>query len=283
MRQFSHPRMTPWVVRLIIANAVVLLLMETVLTSDALLSAVALAPDQVLRRPWTLVTYMFVHGDLVHLLFNSLVLYMFGAPVEQRMGGSRFLAFYLYCGVGAALFAVLLQAVFPMSRLVVGASGAILGVTVAFALLWPDAELLVFPIPVPLRARTLAIALVSLDALMAVYTISSGSTGIAYDVHLGGALFSWMFFRAQSYTQARPPTSRRPVQRPVAVPHEGQAHAADRPSAPPRPRRRVDADPVVAEMDRVLDKISAHGIASLTPAERKFLDEVAEKKKREGH
>lgn len=282
MRQFSHPRMTPWVFRLIITNAVVLLLMETVLTSNAFMATVALAPDDVLRRPWTLVTYMFVHGDLVHLLFNSLVLYMFGAPVEQRMGGSRFLAFYLYCGVGAAIFAVLLQAVFPMSRLVIGASGAALGVTVAFAMLWPEAELLLFPIPIPLKARTLAIALVSLDALMAVISLSRGSAGIAYDVHLGGALFAWMFFRAQSYAQLRPPNSRRPAQRPVPVPHEGEAHA-ERPVLPPRPRRRVDADPVAAEMDRVLDKISAHGMGSLTPAERKFLDEVAERKKREGH
>ncbi len=282
MRQFSHPRMTPWVFRLIITNAVVLLLMETVLTSNAFMATVALAPDDVLRRPWTLVTYMFVHGDLVHLLFNSLVLYMFGAPVEERMGASRFLGFYLYCGVGAAIFAVLLQAVFPMSRLVIGASGAVLGVTVAFAMLWPEAELLLFPIPIPLKARTLAIALVSLDALMAVISLSRGSAGIAYDVHLGGALFAWMFFRAQSYTHLRPPSTRRRAQRPVPVPHEGEAHA-ERPVLPPRPRRRVDADPVAAEMDRVLDKISAHGMGSLTAAERKFLDEVAERKKREGH
>lgn len=279
MRQYAHPRMTPWVFRLIITNAVVLLLMETVLTSGAFMASVALAPDDVLRRPWTLVTYMFVHGGLVHLLLNSLVLYMFGAPVEQRMGSSRFLSFYFLCGVGAAIFAVLLQAVFPMSRLVVGASGAVLGVTVAFAMLWPDAELLLFPIPIPLKARTLAIALVSLDALMAVVSLSRGSAGIAYDVHLGGALAAWIWFRAQSYTQFRPASTRRPAQRPVPVPHEGEAHAV----LPQRPRRRVDADPVAAEMDRVLDKISAHGMESLTPAERKFLDDVAEKKKRESH
>ena len=126
MQAISHPRMTPWVTRLIIANAVVLLLLETVFTSDGVFRALAFDPATALSRPWTFFTYMFVHADLLHLLANSLGLWMLGSAVEQRLGGEKFLLYYLYCGVGAAFFALLLSR-FALVQPFVGASGAILG------------------------------------------------------------------------------------------------------------------------------------------------------------
>ena len=164
MKSSPSQRITPWVGRLIIANAVVLLLRMTLFTSPELLQALQFSPDNALIRPWTFVSYMFVHAGLLHLLANMLMLYVFGTAVESRMGSRNFITFYLFCGIGAAVFSLLLAGVMPVGGFV-GASGAVLGVAVAFAYFWPDAELIVFPIPVPIKARTLVIGLVVLDVI----------------------------------------------------------------------------------------------------------------------
>ena len=120
-------RLTPWVGRLIIANAVVLLLLMTVFTSPALLEQLQFAPAGALRRPWTFITYMFVHANLLHLLGNMLMLFVFGAPVESRIGSRKFILYYLYCGIGAAVFSMGLSGFMPVGPFI-GASGAVLGV-----------------------------------------------------------------------------------------------------------------------------------------------------------
>ena len=92
MSLLPYPRVTPWVGRLIAANAVVLLLMQTLFTSPELAAALAFDPAAITSRPWAFFTYFFVHGGLLHLLGNSLVLFFFGTAVESRMGsrvGSR--------------------------------------------------------------------------------------------------------------------------------------------------------------------------------------------------
>ena len=154
-----------------------------------------------------------------------------------------------------------------------------LGVAVAFAYFWPDAELIVFPIPVPIKARTLVIGLVALDVIGSRLWPNDG---IAHLAHVGGALFGYLFFKVQSLSRRSPAR---------AGPHRGaggdgavrllRAASGARRSLPCGPRRRIESDPVTAEVDRVLDKISERGISSLTPAERRFLDEVAKKKKQD--
>jgi membrane associated rhomboid family serine protease len=284
MQAISHPRLTPWVTRLIIANAVVLLLLETVFTSDGVVRALAFDPHDALGRPWTFVTYMFVHQGLLHLIVNSLGLLFLGSAIEQRLGGEKFLFFYLFCGVGAAIFALGLASFAPVAPFV-GASGAILGLVVALAMLWPDAEMVAIPIPVPMRARTFAILVIGFNAVMALPFMHSGAS-IAYEAHLGGALFAYLFFRLQS-VGPESGTPRRQVQRPVMV--QPGAAEAERPRrvapapAPARPARSVETDPVALEMDRVLDKISAQGLASLTPDERRFLDDIAKQKRQQLH
>jgi membrane associated rhomboid family serine protease len=270
-------RITPWVLRLIIANAVVLLLMRTIFLSPAMADALAFSPVSALRQPWSFFTYMFVHAGLLHLLGNMLMLFVFGTAVENRMGSRTFILYYLLCGVGAAIFSLGLSIIMPVSPLI-GASGAVLGVALAFAIYWPDAELIIFPIPMPIRARTLVTALVALDVLL--YFLTPGD-GIAHLAHVGGVAFGYLFFRMQGFSRRSPHPPPRAVERVVMV-QSGAAEPEHRtPVTPARPRRRVDADPVAAEVDRVLDKISEKGIASLTPAERRFLDEVAKQKKSE--
>jgi membrane associated rhomboid family serine protease len=276
MKSSPSYRITPWVARLIAANAVVLLLLWTLFTSPQLFQALTFSPRTALTRPWTFASYMFVHAGLLHFLANMLMLYVFGTAVESRMGSRNFILYYLFCGVGAAVFSLLLAGLMPVGPFV-GASGAVLGVAVAFARFWPDAELIVFPIPFPIKARTLVIGLVVFDV---VASRLWPNDGIAHLAHIGGALFGYLFFRVQSLSRRSPSREARTVERVVMVQSGSSEPDRRTPITPMRPRRRIDSDPVAAEVDRVLDKISEKGISSLTPAERRFLDEVAKQKRK---
>ena len=281
----SSPRLTPWVVRLLAANAVVLLLQETLFTSPRITEWLSFDPAYAFVRPWSFFTYMLLHGGLIHLLGNSLGLFIFGPSVEQRMGSSRFILYYIYCGLGAAVLSLVLAAFMPIVPFI-GASGAVLGLAVAYARFNPDAELVLFPIPVPIKARTL----VWIFAGLAVFGAMMGSRdGIAHIAHLGGLLFGLLFFAAKGVSagpqmpEFLPSRPRVPVgagkQREVSRGDGATAPKRKRevqPAAPPAP------DPVQLEqqeLDRVLDKISATGIASLSAEEKAFLDGVAKRRK----
>ena len=183
MKSSPSYRITPWVGRLIIANAVVLLLLMTLLTSREIFQALQFSPRTALTRPWTFVTYMFVHGGLLHLLANMLMLYVFGTAVESRMGSRHFILYYLYCGVGAAVFSLLLAGIMPVGAFV-GASGAVLGVAVAFAYFWPE-QSSSLPIPVPIKAAPCPGA----RGPDVVASRLWPNDGIAHLAHVGGALF----------------------------------------------------------------------------------------------
>src|ERR1700730_13733696 len=136
-------RMTRWVRRLLVANLLVFLIQKTLLVDPSFLTALGFDPLFAWARPWTFATYMFLHENLPHLVFNMLALFMFGPSVEDKMGGRMFLLFYLLCGLGGAALSFLLMQWAPVG-LILGASGAILGVTVAFAWYWPDHQVFVF-------------------------------------------------------------------------------------------------------------------------------------------
>lgn len=277
------PRLTPWVGRLLAANAVVLLLQQTIFTSDYLAQLLSFSSSLASQRPWTFVTYMFIHGGILHLAANSLALFVFGPTVEHRLGGPAFIVYYLYCGIGAAIFALLLHSINLGADSFVGASGAIIGVAYAFSRTTPDAQLMVFPIPIPIRARWLILMLATFDVVGLFFL----NDGIAHAAHLGGLLSGALYFVLRGI--ARPadpmpllsPRPRIPVaarggggasQQPVitARPDTGGAQAA----RGQQPRRAEET----TEIDRVLDKISATGIDSLTAEERRFLDAVARRR-----
>jgi membrane associated rhomboid family serine protease len=282
MNDSSAPRITPWVVRLLAINAVVLLLQQTIFTSPELEALLQFNPGlPFLHRPWTFVTYMFMHGGLVHLLANSVGLFVFGPPVERRMGSRVFITFYLYCGILAAVFSLLLQSFMPQPPFV-GASGAILGLAFAFAKFNPDAELLIFPFPVPIRASRFIWLLLGIDVIGALL----GRDNIAHLAHIGGFGAAWLYFAVQSI--ARPiETPRLPSFRPRATVAVSVDDAAGR--QPARSRTPAQATPAITpidlraaealEVDRLLDKINASGISSLTSDERLFLDNVAARRR----
>jgi len=247
--------MTPWVRRLVVANLVVFLLQVTLFVSPGFLATFGFVPLTALARPWTFLTYMFLHGNFLHLAFNLLALFVFGPQVEERMGGGAFLRYYLLCGL----------------TLIVGASAAVYGVLLAFAWAWPDQPINVFLLPTPIPAKWLVTFYVAVTLVLA---LLPASDGVAHLAHLGGFATGFLYLKIGDWRLGRAERHLRRRSEPSVLVHPGRAARA---SDAPKPPRRAERDPAQAEIDRVLDKISARGIDSLTPAERRFLAEASRK------
>jgi len=263
--------MTPWVRRLLVANLLVFLLQETVFLNAS--HTFAFDPIQALSRPWTAVTYMFLHAGVLHLAFNLLALYIFGPPVEERMGGRAFIGFYFAGGVGGAMLSYALM-LLPHSSPVVGASAAVYAVMLAFAWYWPDEPIYVFPFPQPVSAKWLVAFAVLLSLVLALPPFNSFEPGVAHVAHLGGFATAFLWLRVDGWRLARAERRLRGAPERGVLVHPAALTARRGESAKPRPRSPTRSP---AEIDRVLDKISASGLASLTPAEKRFLHEMSRK------
>lgn len=267
--------LTLWVRRLLVANLLVFLIQKTLLVHPRFLEAFGFVPLHAFERPWTFVTYLFLHAGVLHLAFNMLALYVFGPSVEQRMGGRVFLLFYLLAGIGGAAFSFLLMQWVPV-HLILGASGSIMGVAVAFAWYWPNHQIFVFPLPDPIPAKWLVTFLVALDLVLAWAGVSDG---IAHLAHLGGVATAVLFLKGQDWRAGRAGKRQRgPGDANVLVASSPRARSAGNPPSAPRSKARSEPEARTnAEIDRVLDKISASGVDSLTPAEKKFLAEMSKR------
>jgi membrane associated rhomboid family serine protease len=274
--------LTPWVRRVLVANLLVFLIQSTLLTDPGFLKAFGFNPMSAWERPWTFVTYMFLHGNILHLAFNMLTLFVFGPSVEARMGGRIFFLYYLWCGIGGAILSFLLMQLAPMGT-IVGASAAIMGVAVAFAWYWPNHPVFVFPLPDPIPAKWLVTFLVAFDLALAwagALTRAGLGDGVAYLSHLGGVAAALLSLKGQAWRTSHGERHQRHMaESSVLVTHPPRASRSD--STPPsakRAKRNLDAR-ASAEVDRVLDKINSSGMDSLTPAERKFLTEISHRKR----
>ena len=193
---FGGP-LTPGVKSIIIANGVVFLLQSLIRPFD---SWFWLSPPTVLApsfQLWRVATYMFLHGDLFHLLFNMLAVFMFGCAVERTWGTKLFVRYYLLCGLGAALLAFIPYGPF-YSIPIVGASGAIYGILLAYAVLFPRNQIWVL-MTFPVEARYLVVVW----GFVAFVSSLMGADGVAHVVHLGGlltglALVRWTGFLRSS-------------------------------------------------------------------------------------
>ena len=250
--------MTPWVQRLLLANLAVFLFSQV---SPSVTQYFALVPAAILFRPWTLVTYMFLHAGFFHIFFNMLMLFFFGPRLEERLGSRTFIRFYLVCGVGGAVLSLLTP--FAM---VVGASGAIFGVVLGFARYWPREDIYIWGV-LPIQARMLAIFMVSVSVIAG---FTGAQDGIAHFAHLGGLVAGWLFLRTwESRRQRR--VAHRPVSRPKTVGTQ-DIDAVERWTAIRRERlHEINLE----ELDNLLRKIDALGVKALTHEEREFLDRMA--------
>lgn len=154
----------------------------------------ALVPEIVLRHfgVWQLVTYMFLHGSITHILFNMLALYFFGTPLERDWGTRRFLRYYFLCGVGAAVFDVVLNAMWGNWLVrTIGASGAIYGLLLAFGVLYPNQTVFMYFL-FPLKAKYMVMIVGAIAFLSAA---ADAGSNISHIAHLGGMLFGYGYLR----------------------------------------------------------------------------------------
>ncbi len=152
---------------------------------DGLMAFFGLFPIQhPYFRPYQLFTHMFTHAGFGHLFFNMFNLWMFGRILENVWGAKRFLTFYLICGIAAAAAHLTFQYITGGYSYAVGASGAVMGVLVAFAYLFPNTELMFIFFPVPIKAKWIVMAMIAFDLFGG---LGSGADGIAHWAHLGGA------------------------------------------------------------------------------------------------
>ncbi len=175
----SFQRTTPVVLNLIIINALVWVAQLMLQQSVGLTEKLALWPyNSPYFEPYQLVTHMFTHGGWGHILFNMFALWSFGSLLERSWGPKRFLIFYLACGLAAGIAHLAFENV-PA----VGASGAIMGLFAAFAYLFPNTQLIIFPIPVPVKAKYAVALMAAIDLFGGV---NPAPSGIAHFAHLGG-------------------------------------------------------------------------------------------------
>jgi membrane associated rhomboid family serine protease len=158
----------------------------------------ALRPGDVLSRfyIWELVSYLFLHGGFFHIIFNLFALWMFGSDLESLWGGKKFLFYYFLTGIGAGMFDVLLNAIFP-SRLptaTIGASGAIYGLLLAYGLLFPERPIYLYLV-IPIKAKWFVVII---GVIEFVSSFGTPGSGVSHVAHLGGMLFGFLYLRGAS-------------------------------------------------------------------------------------
>ena len=258
-----------------------------------------MAPD---FRPYQLVTYMFMHANVEHIFFNMFSLWMFGRIIEQTWGERKYLLFYLVCGIGAGLTQEVWQlgqyyveglhnyqlvdtgeGAIPMSQYLnlwttIGASGACYGVMLAFGMTYPNEVMVLFPIPIPLKAKYFVIMCIAIE----LFSSFSTNGNVAHFAHLGGMAFAWFFIRRErrklrgfggwgSYTPPRDSIFRR-MRRKMSDGNSNAfgGHKADHDYNAHREEKQ-------REIDRILEKIRTSGYESLTEEEKRKLFDSGEK------
>ncbi|MBA4072477.1 MAG: hypothetical protein C0497_11665 [Gemmatimonas sp.] len=282
-------------------NIAVYFLQVTVVSPDDMFEALGFhsrdigAPG---RAWWTIGTYMFVHGGIWHLVLNVYTLWLFGPRVEAAWTPGEFTRFYLFCGLGGWFLHLFMAG----DTVLIGASAAVMGVMLAYAALWPHDTVYLFGL-VPMTVRWLMVVVVVMNLLGGM--ASMPDSGIAYLAHLGGLGAAWLYLR----TSARVSLAgvRRHVEPVPDLPEEDLPHAVPKSHRSPREPKADDAvarskamtarrpaparpgqakapapsETDAARLNRVLDKISASGLASLTTEERQLLDDASKRRRQD--
>lgn len=293
----EHPRTTT-AVRWLIAINIAVFFVQLTLTGPANMQrALAFEVTDLTARPWTIFTYMFVHAGFWHLALNMWMLWVFGPRVEHAWNARSFTFYYVLCGLGGWLFHLMVA---RQGTYLLGASAAIYGVLLAYAMQWPDDEVSFFPfVFFSLKVRWYVVLLIGLSLAQGLWSGGSGS-GVAYLAHLGGLFVGYLYLRfaaAHGIERLRSRMSSMPD-----IPDEPPRAI---PRAHPRSRERgSEIDEIVARsnavlakqqqsaaaslankvgkqksdaLNLVLDKISQRGLASLTTEEKRLLDEMSKK------
>lgn len=256
-RQSRVPSLTRAVRTVILINLVMYIVQH--FAPDGYLRILGLVPAYVLGRAWIwqLATYMFLHGGLFHLFFNMLFLWMLGSELERYWGSREFVRYYMVTGVGAGVINAIVQ---PHSTVpIIGASGAIFGLIIAFGMAFPDRELLLYFF-IRIKAKYFAV-LVGLLELIGLFALPNA--GIARFAHLGGLVVGYFYLTWEKYSY--------PLKRWYGARKHRIEDSAQR-------REEEKGLKTKAEVDRILDKIGREGLNSLTDRERDFLEKQGGKR-----
>ena len=301
--EHDSPRLTRAVQVLVALNVAILFLQWTVVSDADMFTWLGFRDASLPRSLWSALTYSFAHYGFWHLAVNMFALLTFGPRLESVMGTRTFTLYFLWCALGGAIAHVL----FVRTGVLVGASAAVLGVMFGYAQHWPDDEIALFGV-VPVRAWTMIVVLAVANFGVGMAGASElGDERTLYLAHLGGVAFAWLYLRtppaasierlrqrispAPDYQDEAPPRAiprtlpRQRVQRDEVDEIVAQSKAI----AAQQPVSRALVTPIrsagemrAAELDRVLDKISAGGLASLSADERALLDAIARRMRGEG-
>jgi len=234
-------------------------------------------------QAWQLITYQFMHGGFAHIFFNMFALWMFGPSIEDIMGPKKFLIFYLIAGITAGLFQLFLTPLFGQSQAItIGASGAVFGVMVAYAMYFPDNLIFIYFL-IPVKAKYLIAFLVLLEF----FAIDSAQSQVAHLAHLGGALFAFLYilfdknsyvglknvFRKSNYFRTNSGNS-------VFDKFSFTSKSKNKDAEDAKFYDLKDGDNkevTQREIDEILDKISQSGYQNLTEREKRILFEASKK------
>jgi membrane associated rhomboid family serine protease len=238
--------------KIIVANVIVYLLQ--VIFRPQFTNFLALTPRDVVHDFyfWQLLTYMFLHGGFFHLFFNMLITWFFGSTLESVWGSQKFLKYYLTCGLGGGIFFM----IFNFNGMVVGASAAVFGLYLAYAMLFPNNRVYIYFL-FPVKAKYF-VAFIALFQLA--YGIS-GPSGVAYFAHLGGMVAGLFFFRRELESA------------------KFWRGASILSGSYKRPRREGSEEQDIAKIDSILDKIASKGYENLSSTEKRILENYSRKHK----
>lgn len=237
---------------------------------------------------WQLITYQFLHGGFEHILMNMFVLWMFGAEVENMWGGKKFLIYYILSGIGAGIAQLFVSPLLGAIGPTVGASGSIYGVTLAFAMIYPNRQIMIFPLFIPIKAKYLVIGYIAYDLIMGL----TQDSNVAHFAHLGGALTGFLLvkfgdkigifnlFDKFKSRKAKTESVRNDYySNPVYT--MNWSAPKDEPvknSTPTITSLMINGEEITQiTIDSILDKISASGYQNLTEREKKILFELSKK------
>ena len=206
MRINPYFQTPPVVKNLIIANCVIYLAVMLIPAVNHFCAEyLQLWWSDSLRTPqfhsYQFVTYMFLHAGFGHLFGNMFALWMFGRTLEYELGSKRFLIYYMVCGIGAALIQVVVATLFGENLTLLGASGAVFGLLLAFGVMHPNNMIYIIPLPFPIKAKWFVVGYAVLEILLG---WSPLQTGVAHFAHVGGMLWGllllyWWKKRGQIY------------------------------------------------------------------------------------
>lgn len=261
---FSPSGTLPRAIKVLLIASVSIFLMDFVTKGAFIWEWFALDPNKVMQelQIWRLGTYLFIHDlhpPFFHLLLNMLILWMFGSPLVETLGERKFYWFYFSSGIFSGICSLIFYTITDNPTTIIGASGALFGLMVAFAIFWPTQQfLLLFLFPVQARYAVLIIGFIELLSI-------TSNDRIAHITHLGGAVFAYAYFKLEG--------------RGADLVDRWRSRKVEQVKKAVR-RNQEEAEQTMIDIDPILKKISQSGMGSLTKEEREKLEKASELKRK---